>query len=1334
MARPRIGSHHAEWLSLVETSGPFLTVPTLKRVLPDGLDATPDALASLRLAHTEYVDDPGLQQRWVRFVVDEVLELADATSDATDSDPTHRAPENGVTLRPSLVVRDQTREGSPPVLLVHVHPRDVALDRPLAADGWAASPVDRAAELARVTDVPLALVTNGDRWTLVWARPGESTGTCTWRSDVWLEEAVTLRAFVTFLGARRFFVLPEEDGLARLLEESAGKQQEVADQLGTQVRHAVELLIGALDQADRDRHGELLVDLEGAEVYRGAVTTMMRLVFLFVAEERRLLPIDHPWYSESLAASTLRAQLQERADRYSENVLEASTASWHRVLALFRAVHGGIEHDDLRLPAYGGGLFDPDRYPFLEGRRAGTTWRETGADPLPVDDRTMLHILDALQTLEQGGARVLLSYEALDVEQIGHVYEGLLDHTALRLTDTVLALDGKLEPEIALSEIEGWATQGDDVLVERLAKETGRSAAAVRKALGAELDEESLSRLRAACDNGDALAARIRTYAGLLRADLRGDPLVVPAGSLFVTQALDRRSSGTYYTPRSLAEEVVGHALDPAVYSPGPAESSDPKEWCLKPADALLDLKVVDIAMGSGAFLVAACRYLAARVLEAWEHQGVGEWTVLGRTRQEAPGEPLVPRDPEERQQLALRLVAERCLYGVDKNGMAVELAKLSLWLLTLARDRPFSFVDHALRTGDSLIGVTTLEQLRAVHLEPGHPRQISLGADVAKAEAALMQALTVRTRLESFVVRDPHDAREKALMLRSADEASSDARLIGDIAIGAAFAQRDDLDAFAGTSAANHVAIALDPAARDSDRAAARDHLQTLAADWLLDRGSGAMIEHRPLHWPVEFPEVFERQGFDAVVGNPPFLGNKYWKGSVGAGMQPYLENVLGRSLGRPDIVAVFLARAVTLLSPKGVFGLLATQSVTEVDSRRLVGATVLKNATFVRGTSSAPWPGTSAQVRIAKVWGARGTWAGSRRLDDVDVDAIGADLRPRRDLPEPHRLRAHIEAFQGVDNSRGGGFVLAADDALCGHDVVRPYVSGTDLTEGNPFSPTRRVIDLTGLREDSLSRLPDLLRDYLFETVAPTRTPEALRSYQGLAERWWTFWNTREPQLERVRAIAEECVVVPAVAKYTVSLTLPSDWVYTNKVFVAPLLRDDLQAVLLSAAFDTWLDSFGGSLGGGKVMKVAAVTETFPLPRPSDALGNLGPEWQQALRRELDDGQPSLNAVLNAVHDEANDSSTASSFRERYRELDRAVCDAYGWSDLELEHGFHETKFGRRFSPAPPMRAELLNRLLRANQAQYEQELSLGLHNKTKRKQLKPASQGSFAVGTGG
>ena len=429
----------------------------------------------------------------------------------------------------------------------------------------------------------------------------------------------------------------------------------------------------------------------------------------------------------------------------------------------------------------------------------------------------MLHLLDALQTLRQGEAAVLLSYRALDVEQIGHVYEGLLDHTAVRISDTALGLSGKLEPELTLGDLDAWAQAGATVLADKLAKETGRSAKAITKALAQEIAPEQRSRLRAACGSDDDLYARVAPYHGLLRSDLRGDPLVFLPGALYVTQALDRRSSGTYYTPRQLAEEVVQHALDPIAYDPGPAQEADPAKWKLKPADQLLDLKVADIAMGSGAFLVAACRYLAARLQEAWDLYGADDITA----------------DPQERDQLARRLVAERCLYGVDKNPMAVEMAKLSLWLITLAKDRPFSFVDHALRAGDSLLGITDLRQLQGR----------APGPDVAAAGDARPRLRRDRGRRRPARRRSAATSRRsscttsstrerKAALLEEADEALADARLLGDLVVGAALAQRDDADPLAATAVARN-APTLHSTADAAERSTALVARTRAAARW---------------------------------------------------------------------------------------------------------------------------------------------------------------------------------------------------------------------------------------------------------------------------------------------------------------------------------------------------------------------------------------------------------------------------------------------------------------------------------------------------------------------
>jgi hypothetical protein len=165
---------------------------------------------------------------------------------------------------------------------------------------------------------------------------------------------------------------------------------------------------------------------------------------------------------------------------------------------------------------------------------------------------------------------------------------------------------------------------------------------------------------------------------------------------LAIARVGDRRATGTHYTPRELANEVVEHTLAPLCYSPGPAEGAVAAAWRVRPAAELLNLRVVDPAMGSGAFLLSACRYLAGRVVRAWERDGYPDGV--------APG---------DAELAARRRVAARCLYGVDLDEVAVELSQLSLWLLTRGHDQPSSFLDHALRCGDSLVG-------QAFGIQPG--------------------------------------------------------------------------------------------------------------------------------------------------------------------------------------------------------------------------------------------------------------------------------------------------------------------------------------------------------------------------------------------------------------------------------------------------------------------------------------------------------------------------------------------------------------------------------------------------------------------------------------
>ena len=500
---PSTREHHSEWLSLLEVSGPFLSLPVLERVFPQGLDEADSHLRSeLRLARDEWADDqsgwnpdPPIHRQWVRQVLTEVLELPDEVlleGDRAAERFSASVPEHREVLVPDFVLLDsEEREGAPRGrLLVAFWPHTQDLDAPVEGASWAASPLERITQLCRDNEVRLGLATNGEQWTLVDAPVGETPGYASWYSSLWLEEPLTLRSFQSLIGARRFFWAEESDTLETMLKESVAHQEEITDTLGAQVRSAVEVLVQALDRADVDSGRTLLADVGEQELYEAAVTVMMRLVFLFSAEERDLLLLGDPLYDQHYAVSPLAAQLRDEADRVGLVVLERRQDAWSRISATFRGIYGGIEHDRLRLPAYGGSLFDPDRFPFLEGRWAGTSWRDTPAEMLPIDNRTVLHLLEALQILRTRGRRGSvearrLSFRALDVEQIGHVYEGLLDHRAVRIGQPHLGLVGAkgLEPEIALPDLEAARADGDEVLVDLLKRETGRSASALRNAL-----------------------------------------------------------------------------------------------------------------------------------------------------------------------------------------------------------------------------------------------------------------------------------------------------------------------------------------------------------------------------------------------------------------------------------------------------------------------------------------------------------------------------------------------------------------------------------------------------------------------------------------------------------------------------------------------------------------------------------------------------------------------------------------------------------------------------------------------------------------------------------
>ena len=342
-------------------------------------------------------------------------------------------------------------------------------------------------------------------------------------------------------------------------------------------------------------------------------------------------------------------------------------------------------------------------------------------------------MLRAVQYVVIGGERRRLTFRALDVEQIGYVYEGLLELEVRTATETVLGLERPSKwPQRVKKDAEITLADAATLKVKDFTDRMGWSAKRVQGALASPSeDSEHVTGLRRAVTDPE-LAEQISPYLGLLRFDELSLPAVTLHGGRYVTRSHRRAATGTHYTPRSLAEEVAEGALQPLVYRPGPLETSDSAQWRIRPSSQIKELKVADIAMGSGAFLVAACRYLANRLIEAWLAEGDAEALAMdlhrtvGRVGADAEADRLLLK--------ARREVTEHCLYGVDINPLAVEMAKLSLWLITMDRERPFGFLDDRLKWGDSLLGLVSVEQLESLHVDGKEGRRLHHGTlDIAE-------------------------------------------------------------------------------------------------------------------------------------------------------------------------------------------------------------------------------------------------------------------------------------------------------------------------------------------------------------------------------------------------------------------------------------------------------------------------------------------------------------------------------------------------------------------------------------------------------------------------
>ena len=701
------------------------------------------------------------------------------------------------TLRPKYALRNLEGERKW-LLLVDVFSTGTDLDQPFAPHdrAWQASPQARFEKLLRQTGVGIGLLVNGREIRLVYAPEKELSGYITFKLAEMVRVAgrPIFAALRMLLDSERLYSVAEKERLPAILANSRKYQNVVSTQLAEQVLEALYEMLRGFQAANDQTKGELLREVLARDpdhVYHGLLTTLLRLVFVLYAEDRALLSTD-PVYSNYYSVRGLYERLRADAGRYNDT-MDQRYGAWAQLLALFRLVYSGGSHGGMKIPAREGYLFDPDRYLFLEGRHD-----KKDKPVIPrVSDGVLYLVLSNLVLLD--GER--LSYRWLAVEQIGSVYQAIMGFSLQVATGRSIAIrPAKRHGAPATINLEALLSTAPDKRLKRFTEETDQK-----------LTGPSAEALKSAASIEDLLAALERKIGKTVT------PAPVPKGAMVFQPSDERRRSGSHYTPSSLTGPIVEAALEPVLKQLGPNPT---------PAQ-ILNLKVCDLAMGSAAFLVEACRQLGDALTRAWQaHKEVQT----------------IPADEDEAL-YAQRLIAQRCLYGLDKNQMAADLAKLSLWLATLAKDHPFTFLDHSLRHGDALVGLTR-HQIATFHWQDKQGVLLDL-------ERLLSERITTvaKFRRRILAARDDVPYSQLKHELDGADESLRLARQVGDTVVAAFFSSDRPKDR---EKKRVELAELTETALKDST-SKAWDLLEHVVTD--LRRGHKGL---KPLHWELEFPEVF--------------------------------------------------------------------------------------------------------------------------------------------------------------------------------------------------------------------------------------------------------------------------------------------------------------------------------------------------------------------------------------------------------------------------------------------------------------------------------------------
>lgn len=775
-------------------------------------------------------------------------------------------------------------------------------------------------------------------------------------------------------------------------------------------------------------------------------------------------------------------------------------------------------------------------------------------------------------------------------------------------------------------------------------------------------------------------------YEGLLEYD----PMLTPvsAGYTFsFVEGTGRSSSGSHYTPEELVQPLIKHSLDYLLEDREKLVRKEIDQLKLRGTEKatlreqvaarhLLSLKVADVACGSGHILLSAARRIAM-VYAA----------LVEESDQPTPSE----------MRHATREVIRHCIYGVDKNPLAVELCKVALWLEAHNPGEPLSFLDHRIKCGDAIVGLAHRDELEkgiadeAFKTLPGDDKDIAtLFRNKNRQERREREAKAVQTKaqFEKTAVNSVQDALTEyrtfnQLPENTPEEISAKRKAYRKFLDGKGYS-------FLKTLADTQVAQFFIPkTVANKDRIVTdADFMGMLSGTegWQGQKtayGTALATQKRFFHWFLEFPEVFAEGlkkadteqgrsgGFDCILGNPPFLGGQALSGNFGNDYLSYIKTYFSIN-GSCDFVTYFFRRIFDILNENGFQSLISTNSISQGVARENGLDIILGNkGNIINAVRSAKWPGLAA-VFVTLISIRKGPWKGNRYIDNLQVFQINSFLSDSINNENAFVLKENEnKSFMG-STLLGMGFTLTQEQAnqILNKDekyrnVIYPFLSGENLYNSPTQSPERWVINFFNYPlkradinfwsmlneeerkilinkgivsphyEDFVAEDFPLCLSIVEELVAPERENQK----DILAkEKWWLYTRPRIELYERIKSLNR--VLLVAQTSKTVAFTfVPKGYVYAIGTIVFPLDLGFHFEILQSTLHNAWAWKYSSTMKTDLRYAPSDVFETFPFPQhltveQEQKLEEMGETYHEHRRHLMLKMQLGLTKTYNAFH----------------------------------------------------------------------------------------------------